>query len=202
MISDIARADATPLPLPESAWRITPDLQNGIRQRLMAAGHFIHGDRIVDNDYRRWQLRLNGHTIDVFVDSEVIPGSLSISVQGEAAAIFRRLLCSYKWLPILKISRTLNARQLLEDFPNQRLLRTFAKTERLKLVVRWHLRQARYKIVDEKHVGLPAGWAIRLKTTQQLQIERFAYRVGDAIVIDGFGTELNRLRRLMEIFDS
>ena len=202
MISGIDRADATPLPLPESAWRITSDLQNGIRQRLMAAGHLIHWDEIIENDYRHWQLHLDGHIIDVFVDSETDPGRLRISVRGEAAGVFRRLLSSYQRLPILKISRTLNPQQLIEDFPNKRLLHTFSKTERLKLAVRWHIGKARYKIVDEKHSEDPVTWGIRLKTAQQLQIERFAYRVGDAIKIDGFGTEVNRLRRLMELFDS
>jgi hypothetical protein len=200
MIPGIDKVEAAPIPLPESAWRITLDLQDGIRRHLIAAGHIIHRDRIIDNDHRHWQLQLNGHIIDVFVDSEIIPGRLRICVRGEAAATFRRLLGAYKRLPILKISRTLNARQLVEDFPNQRLIRKFPKTERLKLAVRWHIRKARYKIVDEKHGDDPVTWAICLKTAQELQIENFGNRASDAIMIDGFGTELNRLLRLMDIF--
>jgi hypothetical protein len=202
MSQGVDKADAAPLPLPGSAWRITLDLQDRIRRQLTAAGHLIHWDGIIDRDPSHWQLRLADHIIDVSVDSENIPGRLRISVRGEAAGIFRRLLCSYKRLPILKISRTLNSRQFIEAFPNQRLIRKFPKTEGLKLAVRWHIGQARYKIVDEKHGDDPETWAICLNTAQQLQIKRFAMRSGGPVTIDGFGTEVNRLRRLMELFDS
>src|SRR3954452_2957383 len=201
MVPGIDRVDATPLPLPESAWRITSELKDCIRRALMGASRFIIREDMVDNDYRHWRIHLPIQTIDVLVDSEVDPGKLIVRVHGEGAEIYEKRLLSYQRLPILKISRALNARQLINDFPNQRVMRTLAKTDRLKLAVRSRIRQAKYKIVEDKAGADPVAWALSLKTGQQLQIASFANQSGDTIMVDAFGTMLDRLIDLMDIFD-
>src|SRR4051812_21311035 len=119
MIPGIDRVAATPLPLPESAWRITEDLQNKVKDIVLAAGYLIHGNGFVERDYRHWRLRLTDHVIDVAVDTKNDPGRLRISLQGEDVRPLRKLLSPYKSLPILKISHALHTQELIKDFPKQ-----------------------------------------------------------------------------------
>ena len=200
MIPGIDRVDAAPLPLPEAAWRITSDLQDKIREIVMSAGHSIEGDEFVDGDYRRWRLRMTDHIINVSVDSQRDPGRLWFSVQGDDRQHLRQLLSRYQRLPILKISRALNTQQLIGDFPKQQWIQKVSKEDKLMIAVRSHVTRAKYKILDERFDISLRTWAICLNTSQQLQIPSFGRRGGDLVMIEGFGTELVRLKRLMDLF--
>jgi hypothetical protein len=204
MTSELEKASSTPLPLPPSAWRITNDLQTAIECCLTEAGHPILWSRFSDNDYRHWHLRLlYGQTIDVSVDNHISPGTLKIVVCGDDSESIRTLLNRYQKIPILKISTTLNASELLSRIPEtlrRQMPRSF--TERQKFAVRYRITTARYKIVREQYNPAVATWVICLNTAQQLKIEGLGKHGEDRLPISGFGTYLNRLQQLMAIFDA
>jgi hypothetical protein len=203
MISDVEKANAAPLPLPPSAWRINHDLITAIERSLTDAGHQLLRRGFTDTDCPHWQVELMfGNTVDVAVDRHIRPGTVTIVVSGEDSASIQTLLHRYKQIPILKICTTVAASELLcqlRENPYRRI--PWLLTDRLQFVIRRRLFTARYRIVREEYLLDEAAWVICLHTTEQLKIEGLDQHSKHELTITGFGTELRPLERLIAVFD-
>jgi hypothetical protein len=200
---EVEKADSAPVPLPPSAWRVTDDLQTAIERCLTEAGHQILDRRFSDRDSRHWHLQLlYGQTIEVSVDNQVNPGALKIVVSGEDSEPIRTPLNCYHKLPILKISTSLSASELLCKIPEfARRQMPWSLTDRLKFAVRYFITTTKYKIVGENTV-YPSTWVVCLNTTQQLAVKGFSTCAKSRLAITGFGTDLRRLEELIAVFDA
>jgi hypothetical protein len=201
MIPNVEKANATPFPLPAAVWYVNHDLLTAIDRCLTEAGHQIVSSSL-SKDCRHWQFHLTlGQMVDVWVDNQTNPGTITIVVSGKDSKSVQTLLNPYKQIPILKISITRTADELLYTVPKPIYEPTlWSFTERLKYAIRYWIRHAKYKIVREKSSFLPAAWFVCLSTAQQLQIGDFrTYERG--LRITGFGTDLRRLEQLMAVFD-
>jgi hypothetical protein len=127
---------------------------------------------------------------------------LKIVVSGDDSLPIQTLLNRYQKIPILKISITLTANELICRVPQPiRRQMPFSLAERLKFAARYSISTAGYKIVREPFADPPGCWVVCLNTAQQLKFAGFDTCSESGLTITGFGTDLHRLQQLMGAFN-
>jgi hypothetical protein len=200
-VAELERTCAT-VELPKSAWRVTKNLQNAIRQCVADAGYTITGETC-HWERRSWFFRLStGQVVMVSVEDSIRPGAIKIvATETNKAAPVHRLRQSFRRLPIAEFSIFYNARDLVSgSLAPSNPGPPWALTQPVKAAIRRRIKAAGHHIKSETPSYVDAAWTIDLTIGQKIVVADHGYYAEGDLYITVFGTDPDELHQLLNVF--